>query len=379
MNSLKGLNRTTIPWVRNPDGTPGYTLSPITGCLNRCSYCYAHRLARTRCREHYLKNGIIAPIKLDVYDHMTLEEREADPFFPRIHPERVATLDALAKRKKPMGIFLCDMGELTAPWVPSLWYLEIIDAIRRCRQHRFYVLTKCYHEMAVLGSLPDNVWPGMSITDALQYSMAIRQLRDMKEAGRMNLVNFLSIEPLLENIVSFSGNVLRRAGVGWVVIGAATGRRRDLASTMEKYGGLTEVKRSAGRITLLPDIEWIRHIVTEINLARIPYFMKDELRLVEGIDDIFRQDMPTETWVELLITPNKGGHYNLSPNDDSSYYFDLVPSWMEKLSFMPERIPFPPGGWKAGKTYTVEVSQVGNVRVREAPLNRNLEVLKCQD
>ena len=43
-----GMNKTQIEWVRNPDGTQGYTWNPITGCLNGCEYCYARKLANGR-------------------------------------------------------------------------------------------------------------------------------------------------------------------------------------------------------------------------------------------------------------------------------------------------------------------------------------------
>ncbi len=51
-----GINRTKIDWALNPDGLPGYTWNPITGCLNNCPYCYARKLANTRLRERYLAN-----------------------------------------------------------------------------------------------------------------------------------------------------------------------------------------------------------------------------------------------------------------------------------------------------------------------------------
>ena len=50
------MNRTTIEWVKNPDGTQGYTWNPITGCLNGCPYCYARKLANGRLKQRYLAN-----------------------------------------------------------------------------------------------------------------------------------------------------------------------------------------------------------------------------------------------------------------------------------------------------------------------------------
>jgi protein gp37 len=45
------MNRTKIAWVRNPDGSPGFTWNPAIGCSHEspgCQNCYAARLASTR-------------------------------------------------------------------------------------------------------------------------------------------------------------------------------------------------------------------------------------------------------------------------------------------------------------------------------------------
>lgn len=58
------MNKTSIEWAKNPDGTQGYTWNPVTGCLNGCEYCYARKLANGRLKSRYLANsgiGQIAP------------------------------------------------------------------------------------------------------------------------------------------------------------------------------------------------------------------------------------------------------------------------------------------------------------------------------
>ena len=101
------MQKTQIEWVKNPDGTQGYTWNPITGCLNGCEYCYARKLANGRLRARYLANPDVAP-GCD----------PADPFAPRYWPNR--RYEPLL-RATPSGIFAVDMGDLFGPWLPARW------------------------------------------------------------------------------------------------------------------------------------------------------------------------------------------------------------------------------------------------------------------
>jgi len=144
---------TQIPWVKNPDGTQGFTWNPITGCLNGCEYCYARKLANTRLRERYLANGNIAGGFSLGYG--VLSERLAhkgNPFYPRFWEDR---LDEMVTRntnmflphhsRKPArkGYFVCDMSDLFGIGVPDKWTERIMDTIWDNRGYdRFYLLTK---------------------------------------------------------------------------------------------------------------------------------------------------------------------------------------------------------------------------------------------
>jgi protein gp37 len=84
------LNKTNIEWCINPDGTPGFTFNPITGCngpddSGACYYCYAKSLIETRFKG---KPG---------YDMN-------NPFTPTFHQKRLL---APMNKKKPSGIFVC--------------------------------------------------------------------------------------------------------------------------------------------------------------------------------------------------------------------------------------------------------------------------------
>jgi len=135
------VNKTSIEWVKNPDGSQGYTWNPITGCLNHVNGmckgggfpCYAYRLAHGRLRDRYLTNENVPEVRSRSMDD---REKLEDPFYPRFWPPR---LDELHDRNRaitdrglcpePRGIFVCDMGELFSDWVPEDWTREILHAI----------------------------------------------------------------------------------------------------------------------------------------------------------------------------------------------------------------------------------------------------------
>ncbi len=133
------MNRTNIEWVRNPDGSQGYTFNPITGCLNNCSYCYARKLANGRLKSRYLANHNMLPFEdmadEDGSDHWQFH----DPFYPRFWPERLIEIRPDTKAK---GIFVCDMSDLFGKGIPKEWTQEVLDMCQGLFEHRFYLLTK---------------------------------------------------------------------------------------------------------------------------------------------------------------------------------------------------------------------------------------------
>ncbi len=82
------MNATKIEWVKNPDGSPGMSWNPITGCLNNCPYCYARKLANTRLKERYLANKNLSPDYIEMKKSFDgwggRKEPFQDPFYPRL-------------------------------------------------------------------------------------------------------------------------------------------------------------------------------------------------------------------------------------------------------------------------------------------------------
>lgn len=260
------MNHTTIEWVRNPDGTQGFTLNIETGCLNGCSYCWARALANTRLKHVMLANAEVAP-GCD----------PADPFAPRFWPKRLAelhqvkgwergrTMTIARFEQKPRGIFLCDMGDLFGRCVPHEWTEQVMEAIAGCPQHRFYLLTKQPQELAKWSPFPPNAWVGVSAWDHASFINACHYLEGVEAT-----VRYVSLEPLLQWRVGIDvAGFARAAGLSWLIIGAQTKPSVPVPG------------------------EWIDDIVPRCHEAGVAVFLKNSLRyLVE--DEHFKFELLQE-------------------------------------------------------------------------------------
>jgi len=246
------MNHTNIEWVKNPDGTQGYTWNPTTGCLNGCPYCYAKRLAEGRLKPLYLANKNVAPLVEGWYHDFGKEgyvdSRYDAPFYPRFWPERLKEPYLV---KKPRGIFTVDMGELFGDWIPQEWQDNIFHVIQKNPQHRFYLLTKQPQNLSKFSPFPENCWVGVTATDIEMADAALNILVYKVDAT----IKYLSFEPLLGSIGnSLDGFLGSNGGVNWVIIGAQTKPYKP------------------------PIIEWVEEIVQACDKTGIPVFLKDNLR-----------------------------------------------------------------------------------------------------
>ncbi len=186
------MQKTSIEWVRNPDGSQGYTFNPITGCLNGCPYCYARKLAMGRLFSRYITNRNVAPeTPPDTYGAHN-EFRYHDPFYPRFWVEKLYH----PWGGKPKGIFVCDMSDLFGIGIPAEWTETVLNLCRLHSENRYYLLTKQPQNLAKFSPYPPNVYLGVSVTGQEMFDKAIYCLK-MVDAK----VKFLSFEPLLDHII----------------------------------------------------------------------------------------------------------------------------------------------------------------------------------
>jgi len=272
------VNKTTIEWVRNPDGTQGYTWNPITGCLNGCEYCYARKLANGRLKSRYIENKDLAPIEGGASPSWSMF---ANPFHPRFWPERLLEFSDMAYKAK--GVFVCDMSDLFGIGVPEVWTKMVMGQIGRNFLHRFYLLTKQPQNLIKFSPFPDNCWVGVSATDELTFIRATRYLMPTQAE-----VKYISLEPLLSwsfnslpDVYQIDGieYFLQFGGISWVIIGSQTGKAKEINDyAIEHNIDPDRIMPFGNKWTIQPKIEWVREIVEACDKAGIPVFLKDNLR-----------------------------------------------------------------------------------------------------
>ncbi len=271
------MNPTTIEWALNPDGSPGFTSNPFTGCLGprgdgiNCPYCYAKNLANGRLTPLYLANRNVAD-KLTLAENL-MGRKYNDPFYPRFWPQRLKDFDV----KSPRGIFVCDMSDWAAPWLPMAWKEDLMAAIRRNPQHRIYLLTHQPQELPRWSPYPDNCWVGVTATTDATYMAALKGLRDIQAK-----VKFLSIEPLLEEVINNDRdhgfcNLLSYCHITWLIIGSMTATTDGALHLSNRYPDLT-LMRYGKMWTLQPDRQWVAKIIHAADKVQIPIFLKNNLK-----------------------------------------------------------------------------------------------------
>ena len=239
------MDKTKIDWCDS-------SWNPVTGCLHGCEYCYARNIAKRFSGKRDLKYGIRAmlmePMRID---------GKISPypfgFKPTFHAYKLEEY----KDKEARDIFVCSMADLFGEWVPDEWIEEVFKACGAAPQHNYLFLTKNpdrYINLDFAEKLPreGNMWYGMSVTNKVTTFTAESTLQDLPAEAHA----FISVEPLLEDVMTESMEIVLGNFTDWVIIGAETGRRKD---------------------RVIPRREWLKNIVDQCKKYDVPVFMKSSL------------------------------------------------------------------------------------------------------
>lgn len=240
------MNNTKIDWAT-------MTWNPVTGCLHKCPYCYARRIAQR-----------FTPATTDNWDDCTqpggaLHEIRSKGsnggpwkygFAPTLHSYR---LGEPARTRKPQTIFVGSMCDLFGEWVPDEWIEAVFTTCLSATKHRYLFLTKNperYLNLYYKDKLPEqaNFWYGATITNQDDYESVWRKLADLPQTYN----TFFSIEPM-------HGEINIGFMPPWIIIGAETGNRKDKC---------------------IPKREWVESIVLACTEEVV--FMKESLRPIWG-------------------------------------------------------------------------------------------------
>jgi len=233
------MNKTSISWCMNPDGTPGFTWNPAVGCSpvsSGCANCWAAALASTRL-EH-----------LAAYSGLTKNGRWTGSV--RFFPEKLAEP---LRRRKPAGIFVIDMGDIAM--LPREQIAAIFGVMAATPQHCYFMLTKrpgLLREWFRWCGDPASWYPfavelakhGIGCNEELRQTVASHPLHlprekrwplpnvvigasvctkaDLSKLDELHeipaAIRFVSFEPLLEDL-----GKLDLRGIGWAIPGGESG------------------------------------------------------------------------------------------------------------------------------------------------------------
>lgn len=229
------------------------TWNPVWGCLNKCPYCYARRIAKIRCE-------LIAGKEYRfLYWNYGLKNFCRDEFANRLRhfiPTFIQSNFNTKFPKKSQKIFVGSMSEIRfwkKEWIKCVFESQILFP-----EHIFQYLTKypyIYHRL----EFPAKSWLGFTATTNKELANGmphIEKLRSYSLTGKY--LYFVSIEPILEKI-----NPLGILFLDWVILGAETGNRK-------------------GKI--IPRGKWIDDIVLYCRDNNIPIYLKDSLKDIYPVE-----------------------------------------------------------------------------------------------
>lgn len=269
---------TKIPWVRNPDGTPGKSWNPSIGCKHRstgCANCWAERYARRLAAKGFTRYKEV----LDSEGHWN----------GSVMLQAALRLEGAMRWRKPQTVLVGSMSDLFYEQVADRFIRAVFAVMRDCPQHRFLVLTKRTNRMArvlcgrrfrgeVSAEPLPNVILGFSAENQEWYD---KRWQDVQPLVRDGWQTFASLEPMLApiGISELPYGPQRRDDLSWVIFGSETG------------SGARPFKA-----------DWARAVIADCRNRRIPCFLKQIGKRPDPPIEQLPEDLRIREFPEFLMT-----------------------------------------------------------------------------
>ncbi len=229
---------TKIPYVKNPDGSPGEVWNPVVGCTkikSGCKNCWAERLHDRRYKAWFAK----------LTDWTTCPGQYWKPFSEvQLLSDR---LNQPLHWRKPRTIFVCSVSDIFHKDVPFEYIDKVFTTMDASPRHRYMLFTKRWARAAAYfrnKEIDPNIHLYFSASYPTEVAEAVDHLLPIPVARRG-----LSLEPLL----------------GYVIVPHI----QDFDSVIVGCESLGHGK--PGRPCKL---EWIESIVAQCQEAGVPVYVK---------------------------------------------------------------------------------------------------------
>ncbi|MBE3142545.1 MAG: phage Gp37/Gp68 family protein [Planctomycetes bacterium] len=261
------MGNSKIPWLKNPDGSPGKTWPLAEGCTKvstGCLNCCAERMYK---RWH--PDGDFCKV--------------------RLKPEH---LDDPLHWKKPQRVLVDFMFDLFHPDVPNGFIFGAFMRMVKANQHTYFILTKrpdrmlewittkwmvdfegVHHDDLILS----NVWMGVSVEDQKTGDERIPLLLQTPTS-----VRFVSYEPALGSLELTTPGKFCFLNPSFLVAYPTGTFPYEIIFRERKKPGLDWVicGCESGPGARPMDIEWARSVRDQCQAAQVPFFFKQ--KMVDG-------------------------------------------------------------------------------------------------
>jgi len=244
------MNKTKIDWC-------DCTWNPVWGCLNKCNFCYARKIAKRFAKNMtvkefgYLEKNFARPKYSHINSIILYDKHDFYNSLDKFLPTFIISNFEKSFPKRHSRIFVNSMSEIYF-WEEE-WMELVLNKIKKYPQHIFMFLTK-FPQVYFKYSFPKNCWLGITITNKWDIKTDVfdflRQVKNLK---------FISFEPLFSEIPSkiyIRSSVLEifsSIHIDWVIIGSQTNPYKP------------------------PKREWVEKIIKEAKKGNIPVFLKNNL------------------------------------------------------------------------------------------------------